>query len=188
MRKAIDRLLKESIVHDLGESAAQAGIIATIQAANGVDPEDIALTSALGFGVGASIRPLAAMGGAAVGRRLDKTIAKPTEFDSQGRERFSKHIYNDVMKFIPSTTHNVAMIDRALNDSYVPEGLKAILRGAQPLNKSRMNAYYTQGGKGRGFYEGDVSVVSRFFGDNIAQLGTQLAIPAIIGAESINEQ
>lgn len=186
MRKAIDRLLQESIVHDLGESAAQAGIIATIQAANGVDPEDIALTSALGFGVGASMRPLAAMGGAAVGRRLDKSIPKPTVVDAEGRERFSKHIYNDIMKYIPSTTHNVAMIDRVIHDKHAPEGLKAILRGTQPLNKSRMNAYYKQGE--RGFYEGDVSVVSRFFGDNIAQLGTQLAIPAIIGADSINEQ
>ena len=177
MRKAMDELLKHAIVHDLGETAAQAGLMSVIQLANGVDPEDVAATAGIGFGTGMVARPAMAKIGGVVGRQMDKHMSPP----------INESLYNKAMTFIPSTRQQDVAMQRVMDDPKAPAGLKTIVSSLYPLAHKRMEAFYgplkesmAKGGPIQGLYEGDMSVLARFFGDNVAQIGAGAITPAIM--------
>lgn len=171
MRKAVDKLLEKAIVHDIGETAAQTGLIAGIQLANGVDPEQVAMSSTLGFATGTAARPLMRAGGAAVGRSAEKfSTAKQ-----------APNTYHNVMQYLPGTRQSYTSINNALNDSNTAPGIKALLSMVEPLNTSRARAFYTKAdGSTAGPLEGDFSVIARMFGDNIAQAAAQLITSGVL--------
>lgn len=171
MRKAIDKLLEYAIVHDLAETAAMTGVGSLIHAANGMDPEDIAGSAAIGFGTGMVTRPFARMGGAAVGRQLDNRIAPPGNKFNMG------------MTIIPGSRGSV-MIGEAINaNPNVPQAAKDLNNFGLGLNKQRREAFnkvQSKDGKPMGNWEEDLALLGRFFGDNLAGAAMYLVGPAIV--------
>jgi len=171
MRKAVDKLLERAIVHDVGETAAQTGLIAGLQLANGVDPEQVAAASALGFATGTAARPIMRAGGAAVGRAAEKySTAKQ-----------APNAYHTVMQFIPGTRQSYTAMQDILNNPKTPIGIKGIMSSIEPINTSRARAFYNKAdGTQSGPLEGDFSVIARMFGDNVAQAAAQLIATGVM--------
>lgn len=171
MRKAVEKLLERAIVHDVGETAAQTGLIAGIQLANGADPEQVAAASALGFATGTAARPVMRAGGAAVGRAAEK----------YSTVKQAPNAYNTVMQFIPGTRQSYSAMQNVLNNPKAPIGMKAFISAVEPVNTSRARAFYTKAdGSSLGPLEGDFSVLARMFGDNVAQAAAQLIAAGVM--------
>lgn len=174
MRKAFEKLLERAIVHDIGESALQSGVGALILAGNGAEPEDIAAASAAGFGTAMIARPALRGGGALLGRQFEGKAGEMPQWYHRG------------MSFLPGSRQSVYGMDQALANPQTPQGLKQFFKSVKPVNDLRHKAYYSNDkGELLGMMEGDMSLIARMFGDNVAQAGIQLALPSIVGANSV---
>lgn len=174
MRKAIDKLLEYAIVHDLGETAAMTGVGTLIHAANGMDPEDAAVSAALGFGTGMATRPFARSGGAYIGRQLDRTMPDNNGVSPVG------------MRVIPGSRASVELGEAIENHPKINKLAKDLNRIGLNVNKQRRDAFnktQSRDGKSLGKYEEDLALLGRFFGDNLSQAAMYLVGPAITAAE-----
>ena len=173
MRKAVDGLLKHALTHDIAETAAMTGIGSLIHAANGMEGEDVAQAAAIGFGTGMASRPLMRHGGAAVGRMMDKHMP----MDMADKPNW----YNLGMAYgVPGSRQSVLANEHYINSSNpLVSNLSA---AALPINKMRRDAFMVDGkGNPLGDWEGDMSVIGRMFGDNVAQAAMYLVGPALVG-------
>lgn len=158
----IRKLAAQGVFQDAREIAAVSALLGLGQYAAGANPEDIAIAALAGAGVSAAVKPVAAMAGRRMGRFMDNHPMAVHPRGQQFHEGFMGSIEG-------SRTDMINRMNRGELDT--PAGQRA-------LEKYKVN--YSDGERIRGLMEGDVGLIARRYGDNVAQALVQTSMPGLI--------
>lgn len=158
----VRKLAAQGIFQDAKEIAVVSALLGVGQYAAGADPQEIALSALAGAGVSAVAKPIAARAGRAVGRAIDRN---PPPVHPRGQQ-----FHEGFMRAIPGSRSN--MIDRR------NKGELRTPAGERAADKYRVN--YKDGDRTRGVMEGDLGLIARTYGDNVAQAVAQLLLPGVL--------
>ena len=168
MGERLQQLLENGTFHELGQIALTTGLVTAGQLAAGADPGAVALAAILGGAVSIPARPVAGAMGHAVGRGIDAHQAR----HGQPHEFLRKH-YDGFSRGIPGTNSNIKM-HLAKGTVQTPMGVQA--RAMAHAHQKKPD------GTRRGYMEGDLGLMSRTYGDNVAQALVQIAAPGVFAA------
>ena len=185
-RTAGKNLLSNPAIHQLAESLLAAGVIALPQAAMGEADLDLALGVLGGLAVAAPGSIIAARAGKLGGRQIDKYFhGEPGRIDRVPQQ--VRDGYNAGMALIPGSRQFKFLSDEMVSNN--PDSMNnPVWANSKSLSDTR---YHAEGRRADGSVmdpylngaEHDLGTLGRRYGDNVAQLITQLAIANSLDGE-----
>ena len=183
-RMAATGLMQNPYMHAVAEALLTAGVIALPQAASGEADVDLALGVLAGIGASVPGSIIGNKAGRLAGRQIDRYMhAKPGRIDNFPSS--VERVYSTGMGvMVPGSRHNVVANNAMMNSPDVPQQMKEALAPAVKIAEDRYHAFNKNLDPYLNGMESDLGMLGQRYGDNVAQLITQLAVAKALDGES----